>query len=610
MKFPRKGRRPKAKKGSMAQDLQSEKSPAQEIPPPQTPHRVFENEIPSSQSPATPFSLQSRGSVGRGSPLKEMTNIPIPFNTNLKRRGSLQKLPELEIEERVNSAADSSQLNPIPSTPSKRSSPAKSVRFSIPAVDETTDEEIGTASPSIKKESTPFPASQVALLDIDDQDQDEAEGGVSSPLIKMEPTPNPASQASTGQSAKNEIEDSDEGSDDEMEEGNADETTSAEEVDKTHPETCYGEFGTETQIEAEKLFESPVLSGAVTATQIEEGLAGETVEEKTQGMTQGMESQRLSVQHVNAMAPRTVDSDIFVSIHPQYVTNIVNRTKNHEFRNWEFKETVVRIWIYETSPVQTLKYMAEIGPAKRPGEIRDESGLGNAAFNARTGPNWRAYEILRLYELADPIPLSKLKSNEWFKAPPQKFAWVRPAVLGELMGNLKPPLFDNTEESDEPIESSMDTQDAEAQLLNNIHQFTQPAPHSNHPTSPILGVKPEVHETVAHMEQKTPRNRTQFPPLFSQASTVDLSQTQTPSHQPLAEVIWESPTRPIPSSTPLKLPTLRSDGAERHGPESIAAFSMASSQLLTKSQMLSDGLLNESILGPPPIIMDSDEDDD
>jgi len=32
--------------------------------------------------------------------------------------------------------------------------------------------------------------------------------------------------------------------------------------------------------------------------------------------------------------------------------------------------------------------------------------------------------------------------------------------------------------------------------------------------------------------------------------------------------------------------------------------------LLTKSQMLSDGLLHESIPGPPPIIMDSDEDDD
>jgi hypothetical protein len=178
------------------------------------------------------------------------------------------------------------------------------------------------------------------------------------------------------------------------------------------------------------------------------------------------------------------------------------------------------------------------------------------------------------------------------------------------MGNLKPPLYDNTEESEESIESSTDTQEAEAQLLSNIHQFTQPAPNSDHPSSPILGVKTEVNEPVAPVQQKTPRNASKFPPPFSQASTVDLSQTQTPEHQSLAEIIWESPTRPIPFSTPMKLPTLHSDGPGHHGPESLALFSMASSELLTKSQMLSDGLLHESIPGPPPIIMDSDEDED
>jgi predicted transcriptional regulator len=534
--------------------------------------------------------------------LKEVSNIPIQFNTNPRRQGKPQKLPELELEETV---TDASQLNPIPSTPSKRSSPAKSVRFAKPAVDENGEEEIGTASPSIKKESTPFPASQVALLDVDEQD--EAEGGVASPLMKTESTPIRATQASIGQSVKIEIEDSDEGSDAEMEEGEPDETTTAEASEEIHPETCYGEFGAETQIEAERLLESPVLSGNVAATQTEGDVTGETVEEKTQGMTQVMESQRLSARHVDAMAPRTIDSDIFISIHPQHVTNIVNRKKNHEFRNWDFKESVVRIWIYETFPVQTLKYMAEVGPAKRPGEIKDERGLGNAEFNAKIGPAHRAYEILRLYELADPIPLSKLKSNEWFKAPPQKFSWVRPAVLGELMGNLKPPLFDNTE-LDEPVESSTDTQEAEAQLLSNIHQFTQPAPGSDHPSSPILKARTGVHEPVASIQQKTPQNTSNFPPPFSQASTVDLSQTQTPRHQCLADIIWESPTRPIPSSTPMKLP--RSDGPEHHGSESLAPFSMASSQLLTRSQMLSDGLLHESIPGPPPIIMDSDEDDD
>jgi hypothetical protein len=219
MKLPGKGRKRSKPKGSLGKDSKSEKSPAQKIPPPQTPRRVFEKEIPSSQSPATPPSLQSRGSAPRGSPLKEMSNIPIQFNTNPRRQGKPQKLPELEIEEIVEGATDASQLNPIPSTP------PKSVRFAMPEVDENREEEIGTASPSIKKESTPFPASQVALLDVDEQD--EAEGGVASPLMKTESTPIRATQASIGQSVKIEIEDSDEGSDEEMEEGAPDETTTA-----------------------------------------------------------------------------------------------------------------------------------------------------------------------------------------------------------------------------------------------------------------------------------------------------------------------------------------------------------------------------------------------
>lgn len=37
---------------------------------------------------------------------------------------------------------------------------------------------------------------------------------------------------------------------------------------------------------------------------------------------------------------------------------------------------------------------------------------------------------------------------------------------------------------------------------------------------------------------------------------------------------------------------------------------MTSSQLLTKSQMLPESLLGESVPGPPPYVGDSDEEDD
>jgi hypothetical protein len=48
--------------------------------------------------------------------------------------------------------------------------------------------------------------------------------------------------------------------------------------------------------------------------------------------------------------------------------------------------------------------MAVIGPEKHPNEIRNGGGVGNAEFNSmpRESSNY-AYEILELYELADPL---------------------------------------------------------------------------------------------------------------------------------------------------------------------------------------------------------------
>jgi hypothetical protein len=252
--------------------------------------------------------------------------------------------------------------------------------------------------------------------------------------------------------------------------------------------------------------------------------------------------------------------------------------------------------------------MAEIGPAKRPGQILDERGLGNAEFNAKKGSCWTAYEILQLYELSDPLSLSQLIANEWLKSAPQRFAWVRPAVLDQLMANLKPPLF-HTAESEGPASSSTDTQEAEAQLLSTIVQFTQPAPSSQQPSSQFIKTENESH-VPASSDYATPLTNIKIAPPASQATTVDLSQTQTPRHHSLDEVVWESPTRPVPSSTPLKLPTPLSAGSEHRGLDTLVPYSMASSQLLTKSQLLPESLLNESVPGPPLFIRDSDDEEE
>ena len=623
--------------------------------PPQTPHRRAVKEIPSSESPATP---PSRTSPVKGSILRERSiNIPIPFNINAKSQSSPSKLPRLRVEDTFESE-NVSQQSRIPTTPSKRSSPAKTVRFASPEILEDVEaprvaEKAQDARLVTSKESS------MRLID--------------------------------------EILDSDAESDDDYED-QEDEGTSQE-------ETCYGDIGLETQrlLETQRRPGSPcieesqmlgeniaeeltkdgpqlVVSQVLGRKVLEPSMAEdpqfmesqgveEIPDETLQERTQYMESQRLATQHILSMAPRTKNSDAFVSIRPENVSKIVDRTQNHEFRHQMIPETVSRIWIYEMAPTRTLKYMAVIGPAKLPGDIEIEDGIGNAEFNAKARNRCEyAWEILELYELADPLPWTTIASNEWLNAPPKRPTLLRPAVIDQLIANLKPPLFCRAPEL--PMSSATDTQEAEEQLFNTMIQYTQqpsvwvpssqaikeeddkideddegdednedegnddddeeppyswlPTRHSTTPshTVPTQVVKqePQTQPRHLHSTPPSPAQGTMAPPKNhgtpftlpelprpSQAETVDLSQLQTPRHQSVADIVFESPTRPIFSSTPY-LPTPR----ERVNPEqdSFIPYSISSSQLLTKSQMLPESLLNDSVPGPPPFIQDSDEDED
>ena len=159
----------------------------------------------------------------------------------------------------------------------------------------------------------------------------------------------------------------------------------------------------------------------------------------------------------------TTREDIIISIHPQHVENIVNRTKNHEFRKYLLPSSVKRLWIYETSPASSIKYLATISPGKRPGEICDPTGLRNDEFDsgelealAKYG-----YEILKLEELPRSYSLAELKEEGWLKGPPQKYCFVTEAmreafestVLGvvfEAAAKVVPPLDSQSMLLDQP----------------------------------------------------------------------------------------------------------------------------------------------------------------
>ncbi|KAI1758392.1 hypothetical protein F4782DRAFT_477937 [Xylaria castorea] len=328
--------------------------------------------------------------------------------------------------------------------------------------------------------------------------------------------------------------------------------------------------------------------------------------------TQGLESQRLPLDSIRALGPQTPHSDIMVSLHPEHIARIVDRTKNHEFRAWKIPQQVSRIWVYITRPECELRYMCRFSEPKMPGEIEDEKGVGNVEFNQGKKTAKFAYEILQVYELNNPVSLDEMKRKGWVKGAPQKYTYIPPAVVGELTANLRCALFDGKPQSQSaPNQGVSESQELKAQLQSDADYSTQHysdetmdevIPASQSPRKDIGNSKGEANwqgparpALSRVLSTSSNQGAPSLPPSQRQRNFVRASQATTVSQVSSSPAI--SPGKsgrhpiPLPSSSPTVLRRTHS--------------SLRSSQFPTTSQMLPDSLLNDDIQEPPPIIWDS-----
>lgn len=367
-------------------------------------------------------------------------------------------------------------------------------------------------------------------------------------------------------------------------------------------------------------------------TQGEDDVTQDTPVAKSQYYTQGLESQRVPLEVIRSMAPQTDRSDIIISIHPEPADLIASGRKNHEFRNYKIPNTVSRLWMYVTRPICELRYMAIIAPARQPGEINEHSGIGNRDFNAQTGSKF-AYELLQVYQLNNPVSLAMMKNNGWVEGPPQKYVYVPPAVVGQLLGNLRCALFaDETQSNHEESQLIPSTpQQIEDQLRSDIIHSTQVAPDgamdhtdvssSQNQTSQVqvtppakrttddVFARPQLPASKTPASAQRPPTLPQLPSLPqlhgkqevnavrpSQATTA--SEASSPAVSPVKSV-----PRPLLGSSGPSFP----DYVEDEGSVGFMVgqhYSLGSSQVrLPESLMVDD-------FRPPPDISDSDEEDD
>ncbi|KAF9876205.1 hypothetical protein CkaCkLH20_06148 [Colletotrichum karsti] len=639
---------------------------------PQTPtnkRTVFE--IPSSQgSPLTPM-LARYSPAPKRSPLKDKSTNT---NTPIKLTGSVKRPRTLTIQDSYATVGSQS--------PTQRSSPlraplqpAKNVRFItphpsaslVPVDEEETEDEENEENEENAREVSPSPKRRPRspLREIADSDDDsdaldildeEAEGYDAvgeETQFQMDQLLTSSEQAGTKEPSPGEEGDSDK--------ENVTPATSEEEEEEATvilskpfvlPKLSRGLSDSERRETVEVITSSPEPTRHSDSSVPQEETTEESISEtptqsqrtprpKGKGKdveetpktphTQGLESQRISLDVIRAMAPQTDRSDIFISIHPDHMQNIVDGTKNHEFRAYKIPNTVSRMWLYITKPVAQLQYMACISEAKVPGEVEGD-GIGNAEFNQLKTPGAKfAYRLYEVYELNDPSPLPEMIENGWLHGPPQKYNYVPPAVVGHLMANLRCSIFGEDEEDElqgenqEEFESEPEvarkqasqtsitrtvSQELADQIRSDIEHSTLLSseadilvPSSQTPTrnqkrafGTELFPKPALPPTpFSRPPNPTPRRAVRP----SQATTV--SQSSSPSLSPARSV-------PRPANNDSSMPIFvdeEDDSPIRLPP---GTFNLDSSQLLSKSQMLPESLLRED--EGEDIIYDSEQDDE
>ncbi|KAK8065936.1 hypothetical protein PG997_012683 [Apiospora hydei] len=618
-------------------------------------------EIPSSQSPATPMLLRY-SPAKEPSPLKARSSN---IGTQISTPKGIRKTPRTLAVQDTYSTTHSSPTTPTPKVRGVHSSGAKRLRFELPENKENiTPGRTKPKSPKtiFEKASNRQPLREIPDSDEEDPDATESEEEVEEEDMSVAGRRNDESAIlgnddTVSIAEDNSVENYDVSAETQAIMISSDDRPSEEEGEEEEPivsepgdkagTALEGRKG-DAQLEDGEL--TPVarpsrrLRSSPNKPVVEEPTAETPTQAYTQACTQGLESQRVPLSTIQATGPISDRSDIIVSIYGEHVKRMVERTKTHEFRSWKMPESVHRVWVYITKPASELRYMFLMGPPKTRGEI-DDDGIGNAEFNAgKKKAATYAYEVLQVYELNNPVSLETMKQYGWPTAP-QKYAYVPPAIVGQLTANLRCALFDEEEEDIEqslirssPVRSSPNvtvSQEIAEQIRSDISHSTQLAsdPPEIIPASPTprkraaprdnnsrnnkddddendddVFVRPVMPRSLsgalaaAAAGQESQRNNRGSYVRASQATTVSQVSTSSPVPSPeKAAPLPPAHYSAVPSSSaPVGSSSSSTGRSHRH--------SLRSSQLPTKSQMLPDSLINQQIEGPPSIIWDSADD--
>ncbi|PNP50247.1 hypothetical protein THARTR1_09078 [Trichoderma harzianum] len=138
------------------------------------------------------------------------------------------------------------------------------------------------------------------------------------------------------------------------------------------------------------------------------------------------ESQRVPLHILQSFTPVSVRTDILLPIPSKVLGSLVSGPEPLLHLPYRVPELVRRFWLLDQ---ETLRYMACV----QPGEP--------------SGPDWD-YRVDQVYELNNPVEERDMQEEGWVTGQVRRYIYLPPAIVGQLLWNLRCATFDRTEQEE------------------------------------------------------------------------------------------------------------------------------------------------------------------
>ncbi|KND88602.1 hypothetical protein TOPH_06766, partial [Tolypocladium ophioglossoides CBS 100239] len=207
--------------------------------------------------------------------------------------------------------------------------------------------------------------------------------------------------------------------------------------------------------------------------------------------SQPFESQRVPLSILQSVPPHVARSDILLPIATPALAPLLTGHAVHVYAPFKIPAQVVRFWLLDDDAL--LRYMACV---ELPGEPA-----------AAGGGLWR-YFVRQVYELNNPVREADMREEGWVDRQIGKYVYLPPAVIGQLLWNLRHAVFGDDTEADGNEEEDPVVEEPEREDRGPVHQQRQQRPPRAETPAGSMTVSQQltaqIHSDIAHSTQFIP----------------------------------------------------------------------------------------------------------